>query len=66
LSSTRCWRRSSRNAAGLRVPAGGTGFEIAVRAVLGQQMTVRSATQLAGDVVAAIGTPVADGTESRD
>jgi AraC family transcriptional regulator of adaptative response / DNA-3-methyladenine glycosylase II len=43
---------------GLRVPGGWDGFEIAVRAVLGQQITVRAATQLVGRVVAAIGAPV--------
>jgi AraC family transcriptional regulator, regulatory protein of adaptative response / DNA-3-methyladenine glycosylase II len=40
---------------GLRVPGGWDPFEIAVRAVLGQQITVKAATQLAGRVVWAIG-----------
>lgn len=40
---------------GLRVPGCWDGFEIAVRAILGQQVTVRAATQLAGRVVAAFG-----------
>jgi AraC family transcriptional regulator of adaptative response / DNA-3-methyladenine glycosylase II len=48
---------------GLRVPGGWDGFEIAVRAVLGQQITLRAATQLASRIVVAIGTPV---TESAD
>ncbi|HET6250346.1 MAG TPA: DNA-3-methyladenine glycosylase, partial [Tepidisphaeraceae bacterium] len=43
---------------GLRVPGAWDGFEIAVRAVLGQQITVKAATQLARRIVAAIGTPV--------
>jgi AraC family transcriptional regulator of adaptative response / DNA-3-methyladenine glycosylase II len=47
----------------LRVPGGWDGFEIAVRAVLGQQITLRAATQLASRIVVAIGTPV---TESAD
>lgn len=44
---------------GLRVPGGWDGFEIAVRAVLGQQVTVRVATRLVGQLVAAAGQPVA-------
>jgi AraC family transcriptional regulator, regulatory protein of adaptative response / DNA-3-methyladenine glycosylase II len=36
---------------GLRVPGAWDGFELAVRAVLGQQITVRSAQQLAGKLV---------------
>jgi AraC family transcriptional regulator of adaptative response / DNA-3-methyladenine glycosylase II len=46
---------------GLRVPGGWDGFEIAVRAVLGQQISVRAATQLAGRIVATLGDPPADG-----
>ena len=45
---------------GLRVPGAWDGFEIAVRAVLGQQITLKAATQLAGRVVAALGTLVGD------
>jgi AraC family transcriptional regulator of adaptative response / DNA-3-methyladenine glycosylase II len=48
---------------GLRVPGAWDAFEIAVRAVLGQQITVKAATLLAGRVVAAIGTAVADALE---
>jgi AraC family transcriptional regulator of adaptative response / DNA-3-methyladenine glycosylase II len=45
---------------GLRVPGGWDGFEIAVRAVLGQQITLKAATQLACRVVSTVGTPVTD------
>jgi AraC family transcriptional regulator of adaptative response / DNA-3-methyladenine glycosylase II len=45
---------------GLRVPGAWDGFEIAVRAILGQQITVKAATRLAGRLVAALGTPAAD------
>jgi AraC family transcriptional regulator, regulatory protein of adaptative response / DNA-3-methyladenine glycosylase II len=48
---------------GLRVPGGWSGFEIAIRAMLGQQITVKGATQLAGRIVAAMGTRVADDTD---
>lgn len=43
---------------GLRVPGAWDGFEIAVRAILGQQVTVRAATQLAGKLAAAYGHPL--------
>ena len=49
---------------GLRVPGGWDGFEIAVRAVLGQQITVKGATGLAGRIVAVIGTPIDEADES--
>lgn len=40
---------------GLRVPGGWDGFELAVRAVLGQQVSVEAARQLAGRLVALCG-----------
>ncbi|GJD54961.1 DNA-3-methyladenine glycosylase family protein [Methylobacterium dankookense] len=43
---------------GLRVPGAWDGFELAVRAILGQQVSVAAATRLAGRLVAAFGTPV--------
>lgn len=45
---------------GLRVPGAWDGFELAVRAVLGQQITVSAATKLAERLVAAYGQPIAD------
>jgi AraC family transcriptional regulator, regulatory protein of adaptative response / DNA-3-methyladenine glycosylase II len=44
---------------GLRVPGAWDGFELAIRAVLGQQITVTAAARLAGSMVAAYGEPVA-------
>lgn len=44
--------------AGLRVPGCFEPFEMAVRAVLGQQVSVRAATTLAGRVACELGTPV--------
>lgn len=43
---------------GLRAPGGWDGFELAVRAVLGQQITVSAARRLAGQLVALHGKPV--------
>jgi AraC family transcriptional regulator, regulatory protein of adaptative response / DNA-3-methyladenine glycosylase II len=45
---------------GLRVPGAWDGLEIAIRAVLGQQITVRAATILAGKLVLNLGREVAD------
>ncbi|MDG3004931.1 DNA-3-methyladenine glycosylase 2 family protein [Paludisphaera mucosa] len=47
-----------RSNPGLRVPGAFDGFELAVRAVLGQQVSVRGATTLAGRLAAAFGEPV--------
>jgi len=44
---------------GLRVPGAWDGFELAVRAILGQQITVSAATRLAGKLVAAYGEAIA-------
>jgi AraC family transcriptional regulator of adaptative response / DNA-3-methyladenine glycosylase II len=44
---------------GLRVPGAWDGFELAIRTVLGQQITVTGATSLAGKLVAAYGEPLA-------
>jgi AraC family transcriptional regulator of adaptative response / DNA-3-methyladenine glycosylase II len=43
---------------GLRVPGAWDGFEVAVRAVLGQQITVTGAIRLAGKLVATFGDPM--------
>jgi AraC family transcriptional regulator of adaptative response / DNA-3-methyladenine glycosylase II len=43
---------------GLRVPGAFDGFELAVRAILGQQITVKGATTLAGRLVDAFGEPL--------
>ena len=43
---------------GLRVPGAWDGFETAIRAVLGQQVTVTAAVKLAGKLVAGFGDPM--------
>jgi AraC family transcriptional regulator of adaptative response / DNA-3-methyladenine glycosylase II len=45
---------------GLRVPGAWDGFELAVRAILGQQITVSAATRLAGGLVLKFGESIAD------
>ncbi len=48
-------RESIARTPGLRVPGAFDGFEMAVRAILGQQITVKAATTLAGRFAAAFG-----------
>ncbi len=47
-----------RRAPGMRIPGAWDPFELAVRAVLGQQVSVAAATTLAGRLVATFGTPI--------
>jgi AraC family transcriptional regulator, regulatory protein of adaptative response / DNA-3-methyladenine glycosylase II len=49
---------------GLRVPGAYDGFELAVRAVLGQQVSVPAASTLTGRLAARYGTPLAAGPET--
>jgi AraC family transcriptional regulator of adaptative response / DNA-3-methyladenine glycosylase II len=50
--------RSVADRPGLRVPGSWDGFEVGVRAILGQQVTVTGARTLAGRLVHRMGTPV--------
>jgi DNA-3-methyladenine glycosylase II len=45
---------------GIRIPGAFDPFELTVRAILGQQVSVAAATQLAGRLVSAFGTPLPD------
>jgi AraC family transcriptional regulator of adaptative response / DNA-3-methyladenine glycosylase II len=51
------------SAPGLRVPGCWDGFELAIRAILGQQITVRGATTLAGRLVKSFGRPLSGAAE---
>lgn len=51
---------------GARLPGCFDPFEMSVRAVLGQQITVKGATTLAGRMARALGTPVETGVEGLD
>jgi AraC family transcriptional regulator of adaptative response / DNA-3-methyladenine glycosylase II len=53
--------RSVRAHPGLRVPGCWDGFELAVRAILGQQVSVKGATTMAGRLASAFGEPAHDG-----
>jgi AraC family transcriptional regulator, regulatory protein of adaptative response / DNA-3-methyladenine glycosylase II len=48
----------ARRRPGIRVPGAFDGFEVAVRAILGQQVTVAAARTVAGRFAAALGDPV--------
>jgi AraC family transcriptional regulator of adaptative response / DNA-3-methyladenine glycosylase II len=52
--------KALRAAPGIRVPGALDGFELAVRAILGQQVSVRGATTLAGRLVAQFGAKLPD------
>ncbi len=47
---------------GIRVPGSWDGFELAVRAILGQQVTVQGATTLAGRLARTFGTAIENGS----
>lgn len=51
-------RRLLATNAGIRVPGAWNGFELTVRAILGQQVSVRAATTLAGRIVERHGAPL--------
>ena len=48
---------------GIRTPGAWDGFELAVRAILGQQISVASASTLTGRIASAFGQPYADGED---
>ena len=54
-------RQDLRRAPGLRVPGCWDGFELSIRAVLGQQVSVAAATTFAGRLAAAFGAETPDG-----
>jgi AraC family transcriptional regulator of adaptative response / DNA-3-methyladenine glycosylase II len=59
LSQDRLLAKVVRRIPGLRVAGAFDGFELAVRAILGQQVSVKSATTLAGRWAQAFGVPIA-------
>lgn len=58
LSADPALRPLVRATPGIRLPRAIDGFELAVRAILGQQISVRAARTFAGRVAEAIGTPL--------
>lgn len=62
LRSNRVLGEIVKSEPGVRVPGCWNGFELAVRAILGQQVTVRGATSLAGRLTAEFGKKFARGS----
>ena len=60
LSQDAVLARLLRENPGVRVPGAWGGFELSVRAVLGQQISVKAATTIAGRLVQAYGEPIKD------
>lgn len=58
LASDRTLRRLVRRNPGLRVPGAANGDELAVRAVIGQQISVKGARTIAGRLVTRFGKPL--------
>jgi AraC family transcriptional regulator of adaptative response / DNA-3-methyladenine glycosylase II len=58
LGGDRLLRRALDACPGVRMPGAWDGFELAVRAILGQQVSVRGATTIAGRVATLFGTDV--------
>jgi len=66
LASDRLLRRALDAHPGLRIPGAWDGFELAVRAILGQQVSVQGATTIAGRVATVFGAPIeTDGSVDR-
>lgn len=61
LSSDTRLRSLLERQSGVRVPGAWSGFELAVRAILGQQISVKAATTLSGRIAARYGTPLVAG-----
>jgi AraC family transcriptional regulator of adaptative response / DNA-3-methyladenine glycosylase II len=59
LSIDPALRSALRRKPGLRLPGCWEGFELTTRAILGQQVTVKAATGLAGRLVRSLGRPLA-------
>ena len=58
LSSDPTLRPLVRATPGIRLPGTADGFELVVRAILGQQISVRAARTFAGRIAEACGTPL--------
>ena len=58
LARDRHLRARVRANPGLRVPGAFNGFELGIRAILGQQITVKAATTIAGRFATAFGEPI--------
>jgi AraC family transcriptional regulator, regulatory protein of adaptative response / DNA-3-methyladenine glycosylase II len=65
LSRDPILKRRLKKHPGIRVPGAWDPFELCVRAILGQQVSVRAATTVAGRIVARWGNRLEDGSDRR-
>ena len=65
LSGDAVLKRALKQHPGIRVPGAWDPFELSVRAILGQQVTVRAATTISGRIAARWGSDLDDGTNRR-
>ena len=66
LAEDRLLKRACAAHAGIRLPGAWDPFELAVRAILGQQISVRAATTVAGRVAERWGEPIEDAANGLD
>jgi AraC family transcriptional regulator of adaptative response / DNA-3-methyladenine glycosylase II len=66
LAQDRMLKRACAAHSGIRLPGAWDPFELAVRAILGQQISVRAATTMAGRVAERWGEPIEDATNGLD
>ena len=65
LSRDRLLKRACQKHPGIRVPGAWDPFELSIRAILGQQVSVRAATTMAGRIAKRWGDAIDDGTDRR-
>ena len=65
LSRDRLLKRACKDHPGIRVPGAWDPFELSIRAILGQQVSVRAATTIAGRIASRWGEAMDDGTDRR-
>jgi AraC family transcriptional regulator of adaptative response / DNA-3-methyladenine glycosylase II len=65
LARDRLLKRACKSHPGIRVPGAWDPFELSVRAILGQQVSVRAATTVAGRIARRWGAAMDDGTDRR-
>ena len=65
LSRDRLLKRACKSHPGIRVPGAWDPIELSIRAILGQQVSVRAATTITGRIAGRWGDPMNDGTDRR-
>ena len=66
LGKDKVLRKMLRKFPGIRVPGAWDGFELTIRAILGQQISVKAATTIAGRIAERYGEPLDPGPENEN